>query len=329
MYSMSSDRDVRTGSQAIEAIDLAHAYGSTVALRGVDLRVDEGEIHALLGANGSGKTTTVRILATLLSPSSGIARVLGIDVRRDPTAVRRRIGVALQEVGLDPLATGAELLRLQARLRGQGRAAAGRRAQEALELLGLPAVADRRISTYSGGTRRRLDLASALVCSPRLLLLDEPTTGLDPLSRLGVWREISRLRDAGTAVLLTTHYLDEAERLADHVWILDQGRVARHGAPTELKAGIAGDGVTVELREADRDGALRALAEVSVLEKLAARTGGVVARARDGAAVAPLITERLRACGITPLRVIVSPATLEDVFERVAGPDRVADATGG
>lgn len=222
------------------------ARGIELLLRGVDLRVGEGEIHALVGANGSGKTTTVRILATLLSPSSGIARVLGIDVRRDPTAVRRRIGVALQEVGLDPLATGAELLRLQARLRGLRRHAAGRRAQE---LLGLSAVADRRISTYSDGTRRRLDLASALVCSPQLLLLDEPTTGLDPTSRVGVWREISRLRDAGTAVLLTTQYLDEADRLADHVWVRNQGHVARHGMPAELRAGIVGDGVTVELRD--------------------------------------------------------------------------------
>jgi ABC-2 type transport system ATP-binding protein len=326
---MSSDPDVRTGPPAIETIDLAHAYGSTVALSGIDLRVGGGEIHALVGANGSGKTTTVRILATLLSPSSGIARVLGIDVRRDPTAVRRRIGVALQEVGLDPLATGAELLRLQARLRGLGRPAAGRRAQELLELLGLSAVADRRITTYSGGTRRRLDLASALVCSPRLLLLDEPTTGLDPTSRVGVWREISRLRDAGTAVLLTTQYLDEADRLADHVWVLNQGHVARHGTPTELKAGIVGDGVTVELHEADRDRALRALGELSVLEKLIAHADGVGARAPDGAAVASLITERLRACGVTPRRVIVSPATLEDVFERVASPDRVAEALDG
>jgi ABC-2 type transport system ATP-binding protein len=271
----------------------------------------------------------VRILATLLSPSSGIARVLGIDVRRDPRAVRRRIGVALQEVGLDALATGAELLRLQARLRGLGRHAAARRAEELLDLLGLSAVADRRISTYSGGTRRRLDLASALVCSPPLLLLDEPTTGLDPFSRLGVWREIASLRDAGTAVLLTTQYLDEADRLADHVWVLDEGRVAGHGAPAELKAGIAGDGVMVELCEADRDRALRALGELSVVERVAAQPDGVVARARDGAAVAPLITERLRACGITPLRVIVSPATLEDVFERVAGQDRGAEPVDG
>src|SRR5437762_12072303 len=237
---------------AIETNDLARSFGEGVeAVRGIDLTVVRGEVFGFLGPNGAGKTTTVRMLCTLLPPTAGGASVAGIDVVADPAAVRRRIGVALQEIGLDPVQTGRELLELQCGLYGITGADARTRAEELLAVLGLTDAADRRTKTYSGGMKRRLDLASALVHSPEVLFLDEPTTGLDPASRLTVWDEVRRINAAGTTVFLTTQYLEEADQLCDRLAIIDAGRIVAEGTPERLKAEMGQDAVTLALGGAD------------------------------------------------------------------------------
>lgn len=227
---------------AVEAAGLVKTYpsrtGDIEAVRGVDLRVGAGEVFGLLGPNGAGKSTTVRMLTTLLSITSGSAYVAGVDVAAEPDAARRRMGVALQEAGLDPRQTGRELLVLQARLFGLSPAAAVDRAGQLLELMDLVDAADRRIKGYSGGMKRRLDLASALVHEPEVLFLDEPTTGLDPASRLTVWDEMRRINQRGTAVFLTTQYLEEADQLCDRLAIIDDGRIVCEGTPERLKAAL-------------------------------------------------------------------------------------------
>jgi ABC-2 type transport system ATP-binding protein len=227
-------------ASAVEAEQLVKRFtgrGETVeAVRGVDLHVAEGEVFGFLGPNGAGKSTTVRMLTTLTTITSGTARVAGVDVTAEPDAARRGIGVALQEAGLDPRQTGRELLVLQARLFGSPRAEAVDRAQQLLELVELVDAADRRIKGYSGGMKRRLDLASALVHRPQVLFLDEPTTGLDPASRLTVWDEMRRINAEGTTVFLTTQYLEEADQLCSRIAIIDGGLIVREGTPDELKA---------------------------------------------------------------------------------------------
>jgi ABC-2 type transport system ATP-binding protein len=227
---------------AVQAEGLVKHYRSRTgvieAVRGVDLRVESGEIFGFLGPNGAGKSTTVRMLTTLLSVTSGSARVAGADVAREPDAVRRRIGVALQEAGLDPRQTGRELLVLQGRLFGLSAHEAAARAEDLLALVELDEAADRRVKGYSGGMKRRLDLASALVHEPEVLFLDEPTTGLDPASRLTVWEEMRRINERGTTVFLTTQYLEEADQLCDRLAIIDGGRIVRQGTPTRLKADL-------------------------------------------------------------------------------------------
>jgi ABC-2 type transport system ATP-binding protein len=225
---------------AVEAEQLVKRFrgrtGTVDAVRGVDLRVSAGEVFGFLGPNGAGKSTTVRMLTTLMTITSGWARVAGVDVTEDPDGARRRIGVALQEAGLDPRQTGRELLILQAQLYGSSAAAAAARAQDLLELVDLVEAADRRIKGYSGGMKRRLDVASALVHEPEVLFLDEPTTGLDPASRLTVWEEMRRINARGTTVFLTTQYLEEADQLCHRLAIIDDGLIVREGTPRELKA---------------------------------------------------------------------------------------------
>ena len=210
--------------------------GTVEAVRGVDLRVETGEIFGFLGPNGAGKSTTVKMLTTLLSITAGTARIAGVDVAAQPDAVRQRIGVALQEAGLDARQTGRELLVLQGRLFDLSADTAARRAEELLELVELTDAADRRIKSYSGGMKRRLDLASALMHEPEVLFLDEPTTGLDPASRVTVWDEVRRINERGTTVFLTTQYLEEADALCDRLAIIDDGRIVREGTPSQLKA---------------------------------------------------------------------------------------------
>ena len=227
-------------SLAVEAEQLVKHYGGrggvVEAVRGVDLQVARGEVFGFLGPNGAGKSTTVKMLTTLMTITSGTARVAGIDVAAEPDAVRRKIGVALQEAGLDMRQTGRELLVLQCQLFGSSRPDAVKRAEELLRLVDLEEAADRRIKGYSGGMRRRLDLASALVHDPEVLFLDEPTTGLDPASRLTVWDEVRRINDRGTTVFLTTQYLEEADQLCDRLAIIDGGVIVREGTPAQLKA---------------------------------------------------------------------------------------------
>jgi ABC-2 type transport system ATP-binding protein len=229
-----------TNGSAVQAEGLVKHYRSRTgvieAVRGVDLRVESGEVFGFLGPNGAGKSTTVRMLTTLLSITGGTAHVAGIDVASHPDAARRRIGVALQEAGLDPRQTGRELLVLQGRLFGLSAHAAAERARELLALVELEEAADRSIKGYSGGMKRRLDLASALVHEPEVLFLDEPTTGLDPASRLTVWEEVRRINERGTTVFLTTQYLEEADQLCDRLAIIDDGRIVREGTPERLKA---------------------------------------------------------------------------------------------
>jgi ABC-2 type transport system ATP-binding protein len=228
----------RGDDAAVRAEALVKHYDDVEAVRGVDLRVAAGEVFGFLGPNGAGKSTTVRMLTTLLTITSGSAQVAGIDVAGDPDGVRHRIGVALQEAGLDPRQTGRELLVLQAQLFGLSKDDALTRAEELLELVELEDAADRRIKGYSGGMKRRLDLASALVHRPEVLFLDEPTTGLDPASRLTVWDEVRRINERGTTVFLTTQYLEEADQLCDRLAIIDDGLIVREGTPAELKADL-------------------------------------------------------------------------------------------
>jgi ABC-2 type transport system ATP-binding protein len=250
-----SERSVRAGSgaPAVEVAGLTKTYrsraGTVEAVRGVDLRVEAGEMFGFLGPNGAGKSTMVRMLTTLLSITTGAARVAGLDVAREPDAVRQRIGVALQEAGLDARQTGRELLVLQGRLFDLSARDAAERARELLALVELMDAADRRIKSYSGGMKRRLDLASALVHRPDVLFLDEPTTGLDPASRVTVWDEVRRINEQGTTVFLTTQYLEEADQLCDRLAIIDDGLIVREGTPAHLKADLQarlGRGVTLD-----------------------------------------------------------------------------------
>jgi ABC-2 type transport system ATP-binding protein len=234
------DQGGRPMTMAIEASQLRKHFrgksGDIDAVRGVDLQVAAGEVFGFLGPNGAGKSTTVRMLTTLMTITSGTARVAGVDVTTNPHAARRKIGVALQEAGLDGRQTGRELLILQCRLFAMSSAAAKARAQQLLELLDLTDAAERRIKGYSGGMKRRLDLASALVHEPEVLFLDEPTTGLDPASRLTVWDEVRRINAQGTTVFLTTQYLEEADQLCDRLAIIDAGMIVRNGTPAALKS---------------------------------------------------------------------------------------------
>jgi ABC-2 type transport system ATP-binding protein len=234
----------------IEAERLVRRFKDVDAVNGIDLTVAPGEIYGFLGPNGAGKSTTVHMLTTLLPPTSGTARVAGFDIVRQGPQVRRAIGAALQEAALDPLLTGRDHMRLQCALHGIPREERARRGDELLERVGLTLAADRKVRTYSGGMKRRLDLALALVHRPRLLFLDEPTTGLDPQSRSALWGEVGRLaKEEGVTVFLTTQYLEEADVLADRVGIIDHGRIVAEGTPTALKAEIGRP--TVEVVPAD------------------------------------------------------------------------------
>ena len=233
---------------AIEARGLTRTFkGDVEAVRGVDVSVPQGEIFGFLGPNGAGKSTTIRMLCTLLPPTRGSASVAGHDVVRRGRQVRRNIGVALQEIGLDPVQTGRELLELQCGLYGISGGGGRERANELLELVGLTDAAERRTKTYSGGMKRRLDLASALVHQPKVLFLDEPTTGLDPASRLTVWDEVRSINAKGTTIFLTTQYLEEADELCERLAIIDDGEIVAEGTPENLKAEIGKDVVSVEL----------------------------------------------------------------------------------
>ncbi|MCX6394807.1 MAG: ATP-binding cassette domain-containing protein [Solirubrobacterales bacterium] len=298
----------------IEVNNLQKTFGkgdeAVHAVRGVDFQVDEGQIFGLLGANGAGKSTCVLMLATLLAPTGGSARVNGFDVLEQPNEVRQSFGAALQETGLDPLQKGVELLELHGRLYGYDKATAKARAADLLETVGLSSDGGRRIGTYSGGMRRRLDLAAALIHHPRILFLDEPTTGLDPASRRAIWEEVSKLKSEGVTVLLTTQYLEEADQLADHVAIMADGVIAATGTPDDLKAGMGADVVDVDL--ADEAEAIRAAAAVGSEAKVVGNE--IRISATDGPAVLARVMNQLREAGIEPKGVSLTQPTLDDVF---------------
>ena len=294
--------------------------GGIVAVDGIDLAVWEGEIFAFLGPNGAGKTTTVRMLTTLLRPTAGRATVAGYDLASRQHDIRRSIGVALQAAGLDAIATGRELLTTQAQLFGIGRAEAGRRAAELLELVGLVDAADRQVKTHSGGMKRRLDLASALIHGPRLLFLDEPTEGLDPASRQTVWQEVIRLnRELGVTVFLTTHYLEEADRLADRLAIIDRGRIVAEGTPAALKASIGGDVVTVAVSPEQREEAGAILSRLDGLRELRPDEAGLTLLVDDGAGVVVDVIRLLDAANVRVRSVALAQPSLDEVFLRATG----------
>ena len=308
---------------AIDARGLVRRYRGSrgqpevEAVRGIDLSVRRGEVFGFLGPNGAGKTTTVRMLCTLLPISDGSATVDGIDVRQAPAEVRRRIGVALQEVGLDPSQTGRELLELQCGLYRISQPAA--RTQELLALVGLEEAGDRMIKGYSGGMKRRLDLATALVHQPAVLFLDEPTTGLDPASRLTVWEEVRRINAAGTTIFLTTQYLEEADQLCDRIAIIDDGRIVAEGTPDDLKAKLGSDVVTVGLRDDERPRARSAVAELPGLDHVTDTNDGVALYVDDGAATIAGIVRLLAATGVHPGTIALARPSLDDVFLAATG----------
>jgi ABC-2 type transport system ATP-binding protein len=293
--------------------------GGIEAVRGIDLTVEAGEVFGFLGPNGAGKTTTVRMLCTLLPPTAGIAMVAGYDVVKDAGAVRRRIGVALQEIGLDPVQTGRELLELQCGLYKITGKRAKARAQELLELVGLTEAADRFTKTYSGGMKRRLDLASALVHEPEVLFLDEPTTGLDPASRLTVWSEMRRINGNGTTVFLTTQYLEEADKLCDRLAIIDGGRIVAAGTPEELKAQMGHDVVSVSFANGDVAEAEESLSGLPGLERIVVEQHALALYVEDGAGSIAEIVRRFERDEIRVASISVARPTLDDVFLQATG----------
>jgi ABC-2 type transport system ATP-binding protein len=305
----------------IEAAELRKTYkGSVRALDGLSFEVAAGRIFGLLGPNGAGKSTAVRILTTLSRADSGEARVAGFDVVRDAEQVRRSIGVVGQRPGLDPDATGRENLVMQAELYGLVGEQRRRRVTELLGRLGLADAADRLAKTYSGGMQRRLDIALGLVHRPKVLFLDEPTTGLDPEARADLWREIERLaEDDEMTILLTTHYLEEADRLASRLVIVDRGRIVAEGSPDQLKRELHGDTVAVELVESSHGDAAAAAARHAGLSQVALDGRMLRARAVNGAAAIPSLITALEQDGMGVAAATVARPSLDDVYLRYTG----------
>ena len=305
---------------AIETFALAREFeGGIKAVDGVDLAVSEQEIYGFLGPNGAGKTTAVRMLTTLLRPTGGRAVVAGYDVVSDAAAVRRKIGVALQEAALDPLMTGRELIQLQATLHGLPKERGRELSKRLLDRVGLTLAADRRVGTYSGGMRRRLDLASSLVHAPQVLFLDEPTTGLDPVSRQAIWEEVRKLNEEGTTVFLTTQYLEEADRLADRVGIISGGRLVAEGTPGELKAQVGRP--HLELSLADQDGQAKGAEEILARfgKPLPSRDGLLLVELEHGAAQVGPVVRALDEAGLAVESLELVEPTLDDVFVAKTG----------
>jgi ABC-2 type transport system ATP-binding protein len=301
----------------ILAENLTRHFGEVRAVDGIDMQVNAGEIFGFLGPNGAGKSTAVRMLTTLLRPTAGRAIVAGFDVAKEPDEVRRRIGVALQDAAIDPLMTGTELLQLQAVLYGIPSSQTKSRTAELLERVGLTAAGDRRVGTYSGGMRRRLDLALSLIHQPTVLFLDEPTTGLDPMSRLTLWEEVRRLNREGTTVLLTTQYLEEADQLADRIAIIDKGKIVREGKPQDLKAEVGFPTLIVNVKKDQQDAARQVLLQFGELRPTAEGTLGV--GLRDGAQVVTDVVRKLDEAQVHLIHLEINEPSLDDVF---------ADATG-
>ncbi len=315
--------------EAIVVDGLRKRYGPVQALDGVSFSVREGEVFGLLGPNGAGKSTTVRVLVTLTEPDDGSASVGGHDVRREASAVRRTIGYVPQDSGVDQFGTGRENLMLQGRVQGMGGRDLRTRVDDLLGLVGIADAADRIVKNYSGGMRRRLDIALGLVHRPRVLFLDEPTTGLDPEARVDMWEEVSRLaRAESLTILLTTHYLEEADELADRLAIVSQGKIVVDGTPTELKARLAGDAVHVELRNGAIEEAERILAGVGATPEQVLDGRTVVARVEHGGRALPSVLSALDGAGIAVESVSVSRPSLDDVYLHFTGRDFASEDRG-
>ena len=308
---------ITPGAAPIIARGLVRHFGEVKAVDGVDLEVQQGEIFGFLGPNGAGKSTVIRMLTTLLRPTAGTAQVAGFDVVTQANDVRRRIGVALQDAAIDPLMTGNELLHLQAVLYGLPVSQVRARADELLERVGLVGAADRRVGTYSGGMRRRLDLALSLIHRPTVLFLDEPTTGLDPMSRITLWEEVRRLNSEGTTVLLTTQYLEEADQLADRVAIIDHGKIVKEGTPTDLKAAVGAPTLLISVAAPQ---ALTARDVLARFGELRTTTEGSLGVGLEGGASA--VTDVVRAldeAGVQVHHLELNEPSLDDVFAESTG----------
>ena len=311
---------------AIETVDLVKVYGGdTRALDGVTFQVAPGELFGLLGPNGAGKTTAIKILSTLLAPTAGSANVLGFDVAAQPHEVRQRLGLALQTPTLDALSTGHETLELAGRLHRMSGADIRRRARDLMELVGLTSVGKKLTGTYSGGMKRRLDLASALMHQPELLILDEPTEGLDPQSRTALWEELERISRAGTTMLLTTHYMEEADRLCSRLAIIDNGQIVIEGAPSDLKQSVGADTVVLQLDGADgdlerqRSDVLQLLDGMIDSEAIALHPTGVALAVPNAGSAIPDLLRRLDGNGVRIVGLQMSQPSLDDVFMKYTG----------
>lgn len=296
-----------------------HYPGDVIAVDDVSFKVNAGQIFGFLGPNGAGKSTTIKILTTLALPSAGRASVGGYDVVSEAQQVRRVAGVALQDIGLDPLMKPMELLTIQGQLFGASRKQAVARAGELLELVRLTDAMDRRVGTYSGGMRRRLDLALALVHQPEILFLDEPTTGLDPASRRDVWEEVRRLNRAlGMTIFLTTQYLEEADQLADVIAIIDRGKIVAEGSPARLKAALGTESINLAFE--DRDAAGKAIATLTdMAERVQADRDVVRLYTSPAAQAVPAVVDRLQEANLNPVSLTITQPTLDDVFLQVTG----------
>ena len=314
---MAGNGTAATGT-AVRTENLRRFFDATRAVDGVDLEVKPGEIYGFLGPNGAGKSTLVHVLCTLLLPTSGRAEVAGFDVATEPLEVRLRIGVALQEASLDPAQSGIELLRLQGRLYGLTKAETDQRLRELTQLVDIgPALGD-RIGTYSGGMRRRLDLAAALVHNPEVVFLDEPTTGLDPASRVRVWDEVRRLNAEGITIFLTTQYLEEADELAHRVGIINQGHLITEGTPAELKRSLGSDVIIARVDDgAER--ACTAVREVPGVDQVDVHGDELTVRALDGSTVLSPVAIALDGCGVHVRDLTLREPTLDDVFLELTG----------
>ena len=314
---------------AIETHALVRQFGVVRAVDGVDLEVRKGEIYGFLGPNGAGKTTVIRMLVTLLAPTGGRIMVAGYDVMREADQVRSRIGVALQEAALDNKQTGRELLRLQGQLYGLNRGEVAGRIAELSSLVDIGEAMDRLIGTYSGGMKRRLDLAAALVHEPTILFLDEPTTGLDPISRNTVWEEVDRInRELGMTIFLTTQYMEEADHLAQRVGIISQGRIVAEDTPGALKRSIGSDVIVVSL-ESEPETAAAACARVPGAVQVEAHGSELTVSVLDGAKVIGPVAIALNECGAAVREITLRTPTLDDVFLHYTGARMDADAEQG
>lgn len=304
---------------AIEARGLIRKFGTNRAVDGVDLAVPRGEIYGFLGPNGAGKSTTVRVLCTLLAPTAGSARVAGHDVVTESGEVRIRIGLALQEAALDDKQSGREILDLQARLYGLETATRNERVERAIELADIGDAIDDWVRTYSGGMKRRLDVAASLIHDPEVLFLDEPTAGLDPVSRVRVWEEVRRLNEAhGVTVFLTTQYLEEADALAHRVGIIDRGRIVQEGKPADLKRTVGADVIIVELLD-ELERAARIVRALPRVDEVTVGSRGLTISTANGAALVAQVAVALSENGVAAESLTVRTPSLDDVFLRATG----------